>query len=111
MALNIAREECDQVSVPVADGTRSGDLILVGDLPAVALTDKGAQTAGDATVKFNGSVYVDVTITTAVGDTIYAHGAGSGQTFNKTSSGGTRIGVALGATDSSGGRLEVKLAK
>lgn len=111
MALNICRDEAEQVSVPVPSGTESGDVVLIGDLPAVALVDRGAQTVDEATVKFDGSIYADVTIAVALGDAIYAHGQGDSQTFNKTSSGGRRAGISLSVVGSGGGRIEVKLAK
>lgn len=107
MALNIVREECLQVSVPVPDGTESGDIVFVGDLPAVALVDQGAWTEGEATVKFDGSVELEVDVTVAVGDVIYDHSG----TFNKTASGGTRVGVAIGSKGSGNGTVEVKLSK
>lgn len=107
MALNRARERANQVSFPVADGTESGDIVMVGDIPALALTDEGAWTDGEATVQMECSVYLDVSVAIDAGDIIYDHSG----TFNKTSSGGTRIGIALTSVGAGGGEIEVKLCK
>jgi predicted RecA/RadA family phage recombinase len=111
MATNIALDEANQVSVEVANGTKSGDIVTYGGLPAVALEDEGQMIDGQATCKFNGAVWVDVTIAVAAGDLVYAHGSAGAQTYNKTSSGGKLIGPALDSVDSGGGRIKVKLAK
>lgn len=61
MAKNRVREEANQVSLPVPAGTVSGDAVAVGKLNGVALTDRDAWTAGEATVQLDGSFkhYID----------------------------------------------------
>lgn len=78
MALNRVREEADALSLPVPDGTVSGDPLVLGALPCVATTDKGAWTAGEASVDCDGSYLFDVKgdvdgtpTAIAVGDIVY----------------------------------------
>lgn len=71
MSKNVVRDECNQASLPVAIGTVSGDPVAVGGyLNGVALTDRGAHTPGEATVKLNGSAAYELTGPIAVGDVI-----------------------------------------
>lgn len=104
MATNIVHEEGNQLSVPVPVGTVSGDPVAVGGLPGVALIDRGADTAGEATVKFNGTATLDVTgeddagnTAIAVGDILYLQSDG---TINADATTGIRFGYALGTVSS-----------
>jgi len=99
MAENIVHENGDQlfrkVSLP-ASGAKSGDPVLVGQKPGVALIDQDAD--GNATVKFNGSASLPVKGTTgsdsavAVGDILYYVSANTPK-LSKTTS-GVRFGYA-----------------
>jgi predicted RecA/RadA family phage recombinase len=55
MARNTVRERAFQVSLPVAEGTKSGDPVVVGSLVGVALIDRGKDTEGEATIQMVGS--------------------------------------------------------
>jgi predicted RecA/RadA family phage recombinase len=81
MATNSAFAQADQLSLPVAEGTESGDPVLVGQLVGVALTDRGAEgnASTHATVKLTGAFRLEVgtTTTRAVGDPIYITDAGA----------------------------------
>lgn len=111
MALNRARERANQVALPVPADTASGDIVVIAGFPALALTDIDAWTEGEATVQFECSVYVDVSVAVSVGDIIYRHGSAGAYTYNKTSSGGTAVGFAISEKGSGDGQVEVKLAK
>jgi predicted RecA/RadA family phage recombinase len=65
MAKNVRFEQGVQFAVPVPAGTLSGDPVVYGDLPGVALTDRQAD--GTATVKFDGVFLLPVKGTTAGG--------------------------------------------
>jgi len=52
MAGNIVFDEGNQLVVDVIADTESGDAVIFGNQPGVALTDRDAN--GQATVKFNG---------------------------------------------------------
>lgn len=97
MAKNRVYEESDQVRVPVAEGVKSGDPVIVGNgLPGVALVDRAAD--GTATVQFDGAFLLAVKGANkagekdiAVGDIIYKKGA----ELNVNNEEGTRFGYAL----------------
>lgn len=55
MAKNRIREKATRLSLPVPDGTKSGDPLVIGSLPCVAVVDKSAWTVGDASVQTDGS--------------------------------------------------------
>lgn len=59
MAGNIIFNDGDQLSVTVLAGTVSGDPVLFGNQPGVALTDRDT-TTGKATVKFSGVIEVEM---------------------------------------------------
>lgn len=42
MAKNRLFAKSDKISLPVPEGTKSGDALVVGDLPVVAVTDRDA---------------------------------------------------------------------
>jgi predicted RecA/RadA family phage recombinase len=52
---NEVREHCWTKSVPVPEGTKSGDPVIIGVLPGVAVIDRQAN--GKATVKFSTGSY------------------------------------------------------
>jgi predicted RecA/RadA family phage recombinase len=105
MADNIIHEHGDQlfrkVTVP-ASGALSGDPVLCGQRPGVALTDQDAN--GYATVKFNGSAQLSVKGTTGSdaavtpGDLLYYVAANTPK-LSKTTS-GVRFGYAAEAIGS-----------
>lgn len=107
MATNIVHEEGNQlhrkITVP-ASGAKSGDPVLCGVRPGVALTDQDAD--GYATVKFNGSAALSVkgetTVDAAIGvqDTLYYDAAATPHKINKDSSNGVRFGYATEAVGS-----------
>ena len=80
MATNSAFANADQLSLPVAEGTKSGAPVIVSQLVGVALTDRGAEgnAATHATVKLTGAFHVSVTTTGTldVGDPVYITDAG-----------------------------------
>ena len=102
MATNIIFEHGDQLQVVCSapPTPASGDPVLVGQLPGVALTDENAD--GVTTVKLNGVATLPVkgeTTTNAavsVGDILYYDSG----VINKDSSNGVRFGYALQAVDS-----------
>lgn len=67
-------ESGDQLSVPVPVGTLSGDPVVYGQVPGVALKDRDA-TTGEATVKFSGVHMITVQGINAGGNTAIAAGA------------------------------------
>jgi predicted RecA/RadA family phage recombinase len=62
MATNIIFDDGDQLSVTVLAGTASGDPVVFGNQPGVALTDigDGGNAAGKASVKFSGVVLLEL---------------------------------------------------
>lgn len=102
MAKNILFEDGDQLRVVCSAPATpaSGDPVMVGDLPGVALVNEDEE--GYTTVKFNGvaelSVKGETTSNAAVsyGDTLY-YDAG---VINRDSTNGKRYGYALGAVSS-----------
>lgn len=108
MATNEVFEPVGTLSLPVADGTASGDPILVFDeIPAVALTDEGDGGNGDniATVALNPKWVFDIAVTgaddagnsaVAIGDRVYVDGA----EINVDAANGTFYGWALEAVSS-----------
>ncbi|RCG31978.1 DUF2190 family protein [Sphaerisporangium album] len=102
MATNILFEQGDQLDVVCsAPATpESGQPVLVGQLPGVALTDERAD--GKTTVKFNGVAELDVkgeTTTNAAvsaGDILYYDSG----VINRDSTNGVRFGYALAPVNS-----------
>lgn len=64
MAKNIRVEHATSYTLPVPAGTTSGDPVLVGVIPGVAITDRDAD--GNATVKIAGGAVVDLELASAV---------------------------------------------
>jgi predicted RecA/RadA family phage recombinase len=74
MAKNHAASNALHISLPVPDGTLSGEPVKVGSFVGVAITDKGAggNAATDATVWRDGSWRLEVDgEVTAIGQPIY----------------------------------------
>lgn len=60
MATNREKESANRLSLPVPDGTESGDPLVIGELACVAVTDKSEWTTGDASVQTDGSFKLEV---------------------------------------------------
>lgn len=91
---------CSEPATPA-----SGDPVLVGQIPGVALTDEHAD--GTTTVKTNGVYTLHVegqagaaASAVAVGDILYYDAAGVAAQVNKDVTNGVRFGYALGAVAS-----------
>lgn len=106
MAKNVIFEDGDQVAVVCTDPASpvSGDPVLVGQLPGVALTTMDAAT-GLTTAKFNGVVTLSVkgvdgggNSAVAVGDILYDVTGDTPKISKKAS--GVRYGYALGTVTS-----------
>lgn len=113
MARNIIFDEGDQLSLPATDPATpaTGDPVLVGQIPGVALTSEDA--AGNTTVKMNGVADLAVkgqewngtalaNVAVAAGDVLY-YTAGRTPVLDRDNR-GVRFGYALeavasGATD------------
>lgn len=102
MAKNMVRTPGDQLQVTLASIT-SGDPVVVGQLPAVALTD--TQADGTCTVKTDGVFNLSVkgidgggNSAVAAGDIIYRVDADTPKLSKKNT--GVRFGYALGAVGS-----------
>jgi predicted RecA/RadA family phage recombinase len=96
MALNRVLEDAKTISVPVPDGTVSGDPLVVGGLPCVALIDQQAD--GNATVDTGGAYRFDVTGGSGgpdAGDIVYLQGDGSIDDDDS----GARFGYAMVAVE------------
>lgn len=111
MATNEVFEPVGKLSLPVPDGTASGDPVLIFDeIPAVALTDEGDGGNGDnvATVALNPKWVFDLAVTgadgvgnaaIAAGDRVYVDGAQvNADVTNGTFYGWALEAVASGAT-------------
>lgn len=55
MATNRVREKATRLSLPVPSGTVSGDPLVIGALPCVAVVDRSAWTPNAASVQTDGS--------------------------------------------------------
>jgi predicted RecA/RadA family phage recombinase len=90
---------CSQPATPV-----SGDPVLVGQIPGVALTAERAdgtttiKTDGVHTFSVKGETTTDAAV--AVGDIVYYDSAATPHKLNRDSSNGVRFGYALQAVDS-----------
>lgn len=94
MALNRVFADAKNVSLPVPPGTKSGDPLVIGGLPCVALIDRAAD--GTATCDTGGAYAFDVTGGSggpAAGDVVYLQNDGS----IDDDTGGQRFGYALEA--------------
>ncbi len=118
MATNAVFENANTLLLPVVAGVVSGEVVKVGSLIGVALTDRDAD--GNATVTLEGKAYrvPAAAATYAVGDPIYGHASGGTaitarvELIDKTSTTGTLIGYAIEAkTLAAAGDLAVKIAR
>lgn len=104
MAKNQRYTNALHISIPVPDGTVSGQPIRVGQICGVAITSKDAST-GEATIRLDGSWNLDVVgAVAAVGAPVYIK---SDNTLTATSTGNYVFGAALGTKGSGTGPLEV----
>ena len=103
MAKNEVYYPGDAIPLPVPEGTKSGDPVVVGTIAGIAMEDRDA--AGNAPVRVKGVFKLSVTghdgtstKAIAVGDKVY-YTAPSGGTpiINANASAGAEFGVALGA--------------
>lgn len=111
MAKNVIFEEGDNLSVICTQPASpvSGDPVLFGDLPGVALTDKGkgGNAATRTSVKFEGGAEFPVKGVNAGGNSAVADGdviyyvAGDTPPLSKKVA-GVRFGVAMGKPDQTG---------
>jgi len=60
MAGNIIFDQGDQLLLTVPSGIATGEPFVYGNQPCVALTDRGEDVAGKATLKFNGVVELEL---------------------------------------------------
>jgi len=107
MALNRVRDKAEYLSLPVPVDTESGDPLVIGDLPCVALTDRNSE--GESTVQTNGSFAFSITAGADidVGDILYLTGGGA---FTHDPSGNDRFGYALEAiANGNTATIEVKI--
>lgn len=123
MAKNQVFKFVDVLSLPVPEGTVSGDVVVVGDLVGVAETDRsersdtgadawdesygGGNAAGHASVSLHGAYRLDVTGAVNIGDPVYFNAAGDGLDAAGT---GTRFGVALTTKGAGTGPVTVLIA-
>lgn len=114
MAKNIIFEEGDQLSVACTQpaSPNSGDPVLFGDLPGVALTDKGkgGNDTNRTSVAFEGVAELSVkgvngsgNSAVAPGDVIY-YVVGDTPVLSKKAT-GVRYGVAMGKPGDAGGNV------
>lgn len=103
MAKNIIFDSSKTLYVPVASGVKSGDPVVYGQKPGVALTDRDAD--GKATVRFEGVAELSVkgidgsgNKAIVEGDVLYFVGADTPKLSVKAT--GVRYGYAMGAVDS-----------
>lgn len=122
MALNthFASTPAQHRSLPVPDGTKSGDPVKVGSLVGVALTDRAkspeletdfgnGNREGYATVARDGAWKLTVTgAVTQIGAPVYISGTG---TLSVTAGSDTLFGYALGLKDAAAGIVVVEIAK
>lgn len=107
MAKNQHLRHAQHVSLPVPSGTKSGDAVLVGSLPGVAITDR--QSDGTATVWRDGSWNLTVDGAVAnVGDKVYITSTG---VLNVTVTGNTLYGYALATKAAAAAEIPVAIAQ
>lgn len=114
--INMIFKSDTYISLPVANGVKSGDPVVVGDLVGVAITDEGGgvgNTEGFASVALEGGARLNVPAgaTYAIGDTVYIT---SGGALSKTASGNKRFGKVTheAKTDATGaGSVIVKIVQ
>ncbi|MGB8248290.1 MAG: DUF2190 family protein [Chlorobium sp.] len=95
MAGNIIFTDGDQLTVPVISGTVSGDPVVFGNQPGVALTDRASD--GTATVKFSGVVLLELSGAT-IADAVYIDPTDGSLTLTDTAN-DVFFGVCIGSAD------------
>lgn len=107
MATNQRFMPGDRINVPVPEGTVSGDPVVIGSLPGVAVTSR--DTDGNATVWFDGVWDLDVTgAVTTIGAPVYLASSG----LNAANSGSdTLFGYALATKTAAESTIPVKIAR
>lgn len=113
---NTVFHDATKLSLPVPEGTVSGDPVKVGALIGVAATDRGAGGNPDAhaSVWRHGAYSLPVTgAITAVGTPVFVAGDGTSRitTLTATESGNTLFGYALDTKGSGAGVIRVALAQ
>jgi len=112
MAKNRYHENGDHLDLTVGSGTVSGDPVLVGQIPGVAVVDRQAD--GRATVQTNGVYLLSVKGENNAGNTAVAEGdilyyeAAATPKLNKDNVAGVRYGYALEAI-ASGATATIKV--
>lgn len=114
MATNRVKETANRLALPVPDGTISGDPLVLGDLPCVAVTDQDEWTEGEASVQTDGSWRFEVkgegpggNEAISVGERIYIDTDGE---MNTDETNGKPFGYALEAVASGETKeIEVKV--
>jgi predicted RecA/RadA family phage recombinase len=113
MAKNRASENALHISLPVPEGTKSGEPVLVNGIgPGVALTDRGAggNLADEATVWRDGSWYLPVDgAVTEKFTKVYIIAAS--RTLTTTATGNTLFGYALEKKAAAVAPIEVVIAQ
>lgn len=112
MATNRVREHGTRLALAVPDGTVSGDPLILGGLPCVAVTDQDEWTEGEASVQTDGTWRFPVkgegpggNEAISVGEIIYIDTDGE---MNTDETNGTRFGYALQAVES-GATTEIEV--
>jgi len=104
MATNEVYYPGDTLPLPVPEGTKSGDPVVVGTIAGIAMEDRDA--AGNAPVRVKGVFKLSVTghdgsktAAIGVGDKVYytAPSGGTPAIIDANASTGAEFGVALGA--------------
>lgn len=110
MATNEHFRDADNLSLPVPDGTVSGDPVAVGALVGVALTDAGdgGNPEGSATVRRKGAFRLPVTGSLDIGEPVYITSAGA---LTATEGENTLFGYALADKPSGPGTIPVAIAQ
>lgn len=113
MAKNEVFRHADHLTLPVVSGTKSGDPVLVGSLPGVAITDR--DTDGTATVWRKGAFTFSVTgAIAAVGQPVYIAAAATGtRQTGLTATAGTDVlfGYALATKAAGAADIPVAIAQ
>ncbi|ACZ29575.1 conserved hypothetical protein [Xylanimonas cellulosilytica DSM 15894] len=108
MATNEVFRDADHLTLPVAEGVKSGAPVTVGSLVGVAITDRADD--GTATVRLKGASLLPVTGggITQVGTPVYITSAGA---LNITATDNTLFGYALATKSSGSAEIPVRIAQ
>lgn len=105
-------DPADKLSLPVPEGTKSGDPVVVGSIIGIAATDRGAggNPAGNASVWTEGVYRLTAsTAVAAVGTALYK--PGNSLKLTTTGTDNALFGYALETKGAGDGDIRVKLAK